>query len=240
MHKDQNGIIGQIQPGGWIEGGDSACWMGHYIYLTGDSFPYVKTFEKGFGGYVRHPDPYATPYGFGSYYKNPWNGCISRDQLTGVLLALIKQKEYMAMVRLMLNHSLKLFLTSYNTIKNGEDPLVSKRKMPDLTLLDIWAMELRGFGKLSWIFYPLLCILDVHLLLGAIVDKLFDGKDPDVINFLGRLILSREQVPTPTSWLATKFVSKANLLSRLSIYWCGWRDGCDFVPLFQKKLEEIL
>lgn len=240
MNRDEQGIIGQIQPGNWIEGGDSACWMGHYIYLTGDAFPYVKTFEKGFGGYVRHPNIYATPYGFGAYYKNPWNGCISRDQLTGVLLALIKQKEYSAMIRLMLNHSLRLGWFAYNTIHNGTDPKTSKYKRPDITFMDIWAMELRGFGKFSWIFYPLLCVLDLHLLLGAIYDKYFDNEDPDVINFIGRVILSREQVPTPTSWLATKFISKANIIERLKTYWCTWRANPEFVPLFEKKLNEVI
>jgi hypothetical protein len=240
MNKDSNGIIGQIQPGNWVEGGDSACWMGHYVYLTGENFPYVKTFEKGFGGYVRHPDPYATPYGFGAYYKNPWNGCISRDQLTGVILALIKQKEYMAMVRLMLNHSLRLGLFSYNTIHNGTDPKTSKWKLPDFTLMDIWAMELRGFGKLSRIFWPLLCILDLHLLVGTIYDRLFDNKEPDVINFLGKLIVSREHVPTPISWFAAKCINKANMISRLKAYWCTWRDNADMLPLFEKKLDEIL
>src|SRR5690606_39974850 len=119
LHRDQYGIRGQIQPGGWVEGGDSACWMGAYIYLTGDKFPYVKTFEKGFGGYVRHTDPKNTYNGFGAYYKNPWNGCMSRDQLTGVLGALIRQKEHAAMLRLFLQHSLRLFLFDYKTIQNG-------------------------------------------------------------------------------------------------------------------------
>lgn len=214
--------------------------MGHWIYLTGEKFPYKKTFEKGFGGYVRHPDPTQTYNGFGAYYKNPWNGCISRDQFTGVLLALIAQKEHMAMFRVVLQHSLRAFLFSYNTIKNGTDPKTAKWKLPDITFMDIWAMELRGFGKLSWIFWPVLCVLDLHLLAAAVYDKYFDNQEPDVINFVGKVLVSREYVPTPVSWLATKFLNKQNLIDRLKVYWCGWRDNCEFLAAFQNKLDKIL
>ena len=241
LHRDKYGIIGQIQPGGWVEGGDSACWNGHYSYLGGkDAVSYVKTFEVSFGAYVRHPHKDATYNQFGSYYKNPWNGCISRDQFTGVLLGIIAEKNYLAMARVMLHHALRGFLFSYNTIPNGVDPAIGKWKLPDITLMDIWATQLRGFGLLSWLFWPLLVVLDLHLLLGAIYDKYFDNEEEDVINFIGKLAVAREIVPTPTSWLASKFMNKENLIARLKKYWCGWRDNCDFIPLFEKKLEKIL
>lgn len=240
MHRDKYGIIGQIQPDKSVEGGDSACWMGHWIYLTDEKFPYVKTFEKGFGGYCRHPHPEQTYNGFGAYYKNPWNGCISRDQFTGVLLAVIKQQDHKAMLRIILQHACRAFLFSYNTIKNGTDPKIAKWKLPDLTLFDIWAMELRGFGKLSWIFWPLLCVLDIHLLLSAMFDKYFDNDEPDVINAIGKLMVSREYVPTPVSWLATKFYNKQNLLKRLTAYWGTWRDNPEFIWEFKKKLDKVL
>lgn len=240
MNKDKYGLIGQIQPDGSIEGGDTACWMGHYVYLTRYPINYVGTFEKGFGGYVRHPHPEQTNNGFGAYYKNSYNGCMSRDQLTGVLLAVIRQSEYMAMLRIILNHSCRLMLFSYNTITNGTDPNTAKWKLPDLTLFDIWAMMLRGFGKFSWVFWPLLCILDLQMLFAAIYDRYFDNKEPDCINFVGKLLVSREFVPTPISWLTTKFVNKANLLERLTAYWSGWRDNAHFVDLFKSKLDKFV
>lgn len=239
MIKDKYGILGQIQPDGSVEGGDSACWMGHYVYLGGD-FDYVKTFEKGFGGYVRHPHPEQTYNGFGAYYKNPYNGCISRDQLTGVLLGVIARKDKLAMLRIILNHACRGFLFSYNTIKNGSDPATAKWKLPDFTVFDIWATMLRGFGKLSYLFFPLLCILDLHLLLGAMFDKYFDNDEPDVINFIGKMLVAREHVPTPVSWLATKFVNKGNLLTRLMAYWGTWRDNVKMVDLFKARLDKIL
>lgn len=242
MHRDKYGIIGQIQPDGSVEGGDSACWNGHWVYLNSanGSFPYVKIFEVGFGGYCRHPHPEQTYQGFGAYYKNPWNGCMSRDQLTGTLLALIKQQEHMAMLRLFLQHACRLWLFTYNTIPNGSNPKTAGWKLPDLTVMDFWATALRGFGKASWLLWPLLCVLDVHLLLSAIYDKYFDQKEPDCINFIGKLLVAREYVPTPVSWLATKFVNKANLLERLTAYWCTWRDNPEFLPAFDKKLTEVL
>jgi len=122
--RDQYGVIGQIQTGGWVEGGDSACWNGHYSYFSGDTktLPYVKTFEVKPGAYVRHPKADVTYNGFGAYYRNPWMGCISRDQMTGVLLGIIAEKNRMAMLRLFLHWSLKGFLLTYKVLDNGKDP----------------------------------------------------------------------------------------------------------------------
>lgn len=65
--------------------------MGHWLYLNGGSDEYfnvdkyIDTFNVHFGAWVRHPHPDMTNNGFGAHYKNPWNGCITRDQLTGIL-----------------------------------------------------------------------------------------------------------------------------------------------------------
>lgn len=152
MNKDKYNIIGQIQPDGSIEGGDSVNWMGHYLYLTKHKFPFRKTFEVGFGAYVRHPDPKQTNNGFGAYYKNPWDGVISRDQLIGIIMGLMSQKDRIGMVKLTLHHALRGFLFTYNTRKNGQNPTQTKWKIPDLTFMSIWALILRGFGPLSWVF----------------------------------------------------------------------------------------
>jgi len=240
LHRDEYRIIGQIQLDGSIEGGDSACWMGHYIYLTDDKFPFAKTFEVAPGAYVRHFDYKKTNKGFGAYYKDHWNGCISRDQMTGILLGLLKQKDKKAIFRLIKHHSKRFFLFAYNTIKNGEDPKTAKWKMPDLTMLDIWALEIRGLGKLSWLCLPILCVLDLQMLISALLDRIFKSKDPDVINFIGKLLASKEYTPTPISWLTSKIVDKKDLKNKLRTYWCGWRDNSDFLPLFEKKMDEVL
>jgi hypothetical protein len=251
LTKDKYGILGQIQPGGWVEGGDSACWMGHYVYLTNSDFPYVKTFEVKPGGYVRHPDPMLTYNGFGAHYKSPWNGCISRDQWTGVIGGLIRQKERMALLRLILHHALRGFLFSYNTIPNGQDPKKTKfnllkffyrkkgenfYKLPDFTVFDIWATYLRGFGAISWILWPLLCVLDLHLLVNTVLTNL--EKDNDQINYTMKYLVAREFVPTPTSWLASKILNKDRLIDLLGQYWAGWRQQSDMVPFYRKALEK--
>lgn len=240
MHKDKYGAIGQIQPDGSVEGGDSACFTGHWVYLTGYDFPYVEFFEKGFGGYVRHPDPAQTYYGFGAYYAHPWDANVSRDQLTGILMAVIKKQDYKAMLRIIIHHAAWLFLFAYNTRENCVDPKKSKWKIPDPTLFDIWAMELRGFGKLSWIFWPILCLFDLQMLLQAIIDRLTKDKNDDVISFIGKFLVSREYVPTPISWLTGKILDKDSILERLQRYWCGWRDNCEFYHEYKKKLDKLL
>lgn len=251
LNKDSYGIIGQIQPEGWVEGGDSACWMGHHTYLTNSKFPYVKTFEVKPGAYVRHPDPSLTYNGFGAFYKNPWNGCMSRDQWTGVIGALIRQKERLALLKLVLHHSLRGFLFAYNTIHNGRDSKLYKfslikffynpkkepyYKMPDLTLFDIWATYLRGFGVISWLFWPLLVVLDIHNLIGAIFANI--QQDNDQINFTMKYLVSREFVPTPTSWLTSKILNKRRLLDLIRDYWTR-RSNDDMVKLYEKALQRF-
>lgn len=237
---DKYGVVGQIQDDGSIEGGDSACWQGHRVYLTKVNDPnYVDFFEVGFGAYVRHPDPKLTIQGFGAHYKNPWNGCISRDQLTGILMAIVGTGDRKAMLRLMLHHACWGMLFSYNTIRNGRDPATARWKLPDLTLMDIWATQLRGFGKVSWLFFPLLCVLDLQMLLNAIMDRVLKVQDDDVINFMGKLFVSREHVPTPVSWLTLKVLDADQATDRLERYWCGWRQNPGMYFLFLFKMKEL-
>ena len=240
LHRDEYGIIGQIQADGSVEGGDSACWQGHHVYLTdnAEDFPYVETFEVAFGAYVRHPHPHRTNNRFGAYYKNPWNGCISRDQLTGVLAALIKKGEYLALLRLGVHWMAWLFLFTYNTVQNGQDPETAKWKWPDLTFFNMWGMFLRGFGLSSWLMWPILCILDIHLVLDALFFN-NDKETDDQINFAMRLFVSKDYVPTPTAWLARKLTNKTKLRNNIASYWCGWRDNCDMYPLYEDKIKEL-
>jgi len=235
--KDKYGALSQIQPDGTLEGGDSAVWTGHYLYLTGEKYPFVETFEVKPGAYVRHPDPKMTNNGFGAYYKHPWAGCISRDQLTGIIAGLISQKKRLSLLRLIIHHGFRLFLFSYNTIDNGKDPDTAAWKFPDLTLFDIWSMYLRGFGILSFLFWPILCVLDLHLLLNTIhVNR--DGDD-DQINYAIKLFIAVEHVPTPTSKLSFSLLNKSSLLKKIHNYWCGWRNNCDMYYLYFNKFKEL-
>jgi len=245
IHKDENGAIGQIQADGSLEMGDSANWTGHYVYLSNDetNFPFVEFFEVKPGGYVRHPDPKKTILGFGAYYRNPWDGCISRDQLTGILAALIAKKDKMAILRILAHHALRLFLFSYNTIENGKDPLKSKRKIPDLTLFDVWALELRALMKIigifGIIFYPLLCILDLHLLASTLFFNSKYDHDPDAISFALKVIISNEIYKTPTSMLISKILNKQKLKGFIYAYWGGWRQNEGMIKYYIDKIKKL-
>jgi len=251
--KDKYGVLGQIQPDGSIEGGDSACWQGHLVYLSDEEFAYVDFFEVSPGAYVRHPIPSATNNSFGSYYKNPWCGCMSRDQLTGVVGALVKQKEYMAMLRLIAHFYLRGFVLTYNTLPNGAPPAEMKFslirlfkpikgerywKLPDLFLFDMWATVLRGFGKASWIFFPLLCVLDIHTLLNTVL-VVNRSDDNDKINYAMKLFVSRDYVPTPVSWLSLKLLNLERLLGNIQSYWCNWRQQPGMYPLYVERFKKL-
>lgn len=235
MKTGPNGELGQIQLDGSLEMGDSANWTGHWVYLTdATNWAYTDLYEVGFGAYVRHPDPKLTNNGFGSYYKNPWAGCISRDQMTGILAALIGTKNRLAVIRLILHHSLRLFLFSYNTIHNGSTEKDRWWKLPDLTLFDIWALEIRALGPLGWILYPLLLVLDIHIFLASFFHNKTFSTDP--ISFAIKLIISREKMPTPLSILAFKICDKVKLSQEVTHYWSFWRKMKDMPKPYMERL----
>lgn len=241
MNLDRFGIVGQIQSDYSVEGGDSVNWMGHLLYLGWPKYNienYFNLFQVSCGGYVRHFSKDATPYGFGAYYKNPWNGCISRDQMTGILAALIKHRNLKQVLCFLLHHACFLFLFSYNTINNGENPKTAKWKWPDLTLFDIWAMELRALGNalpiLKLFFWPILHILDLHMLLNTIYVNL--SKETDVISYTIKLITSVENTPTLVSLFSYEMLNVDRLMYKLHVYWCGWRKSCDILPLYASHL----
>jgi hypothetical protein len=218
-----------------MEMGDSACWSGHHQYLNYGFHPYsITNFEVGFGSYVRFKDPAMTDNGFGAYYKNPWQGCMSRDQLTGVIAGLIAENDIKANLRFIFHHLLSLFLFSYNTIHNGKVP--SGYKLPDITFMDFWSLELRMFGKLSWVFYPLLLILDIHMFLNTIFFNLGD-KDNDQINFAIKHFICIDNVPTPISLLSYRILNKEKLNRLLKDYWGGWRNQPGMHELYELKLR---
>ena len=243
--KDENGIIVQPQPDGSYDGGDSVNWMGHYIYLTEDkdNFPFVDTFEVGRGGYVRHPYPKKSFHGFGAYYKNPWDGVISRDQYTGILAGLIAKGDGRAILRALGHHALRLFLFSYNTIPNGVDPKTAKKKLPDLTLFDIWAMELRALASAySWlkpIIWPVLCVLDLHMLVSTIFVNSALYKDEDVISYLIKLFVTLDHVRTPVGSLMARILNRNKMILFVTKYWCGWRRNCDMAKLYQERIIKL-
>lgn len=242
LNRDVFGIIGQIQGDGSIESGDSACWQGHWFYLNGGVDPetgrtaseFIRLFEVMPGAYVRHPVPNQTYNGFGAYYAGPYDGVISRDQYHGVLAGIISSGDSNALWRAFKHHGYWLWLFTYNTRVNGEKPETAPWKWPDLTLFDIWAIYIRGFN--AWYLYPALLVADLQLLFASVAIKLEPVEKDDVINHTFKLILARERLTTPWSWLATRVLGREHLKAKLNKYWCEWRDNCAFVPLYLKRL----
>ena len=243
MITDSFGFLGQIQDDGSIEGGDSVNWTAHFYYITNKTHPrahgdnQLSPFEVGFGAYVRHPYPKQTIEGFGAYYKNPWDGVMSRDQLTGVLGFLVASKDRLAMLRLVMHHAAWLFLFSYNTRINGQDPSKAKWKWPDLTLMDVWAMEARGV--LGWWSLPVTTLFDLHMLIAAIIQRLSPKADHDPISAAMKWSVAREFYQSPTSWLAWKLLNKTKLIEDIKAYWSGWRSLPEMGWLWQQKINTL-
>ena len=234
MNVDPLGVLCQRLEDGKLECGDGACWTGHWVYLSGErSYPFAGIFERGIGGYVRHPVEHLTENGFGSYYKNPWRGCISRDQMTGILAGIIGTKDRYAALRLIFHHALSLFLFSYNTVHNGHRFKPDTWKLPDFTGPDVWSLEIRSLGWFAVIFYPLLCVLDLQLLFSAIYNRVNEKDDPI------KAIISREHMPTPTSWLMFKIINKDKLSGEIYDYWNGWRQQEGMWELYLDKIHDI-
>ena len=242
MNRDKYGILGQIQPDGSIEGGDALNWECHYRYFTSEEMPplILTWFNISSGAYVRHPSPNHTTYGFGAHYRNPWNGCISRDQLTGIIGYLIKFKERRRLLQLILHHMAWGFLFAYNTIRNGDKD--HRWKWPDFTGPDIWAMELRGIARVVpgsiILLYPILCLLDIHLLLNTLyVNR---KEDNDVLSFVMKLCVSLDYYPTPLSSLAGRLLKQYIMYRHLYHYWGLWRRQPEMASIHAQYLEKIL
>lgn len=238
MITDNFGAVCQPREYGKIECGDAAAWTGPAIYLGKNVLRKVSFedfFSVGFGAYVRHPFAARTDNGFGAYYKNPWDGCISRDQLTGILLATIGEKNYLGGLKIVIHHLAWLMLFTYNTRSNGKDPSMTPWKWPDPTGPDIWAMEIRAMGPWAAIpLWPLLCVFDLHTLVNGIFDRF--SKNDDVISFAAKYMTTLYNYPTITSLFVYLVVDRKSMLKRLKEYWCGWRSQPEMYQLYWNKL----
>lgn len=226
MHIDDLGIICQPQRDGSLEGGDSVNWMGHALFvgaLRGWSIErYCSTFEVRPGVWVRHPIPSRSMWGWASYEDGVWDGCVSRDQMTGILCCLLKFDHKPALRSLFIEHCKRFLLFATNTIKNGQDPRTLTRKCPDLTGPDIWSLYVRGLMGPSMIKSALLNLLDLHLLFAALLFR----RNPrtDALSFVIKLAAADLVDSTFVSRLASSITDGDTVVSALRDYWCGWRD----------------
>jgi len=233
--------LGQVQADGSLEGGDTLNWEGHRRYLTGENYDYCEQsftefFSPRWGKYVRHPRPEATNNGFGAYCPaGPWGGVISRDQLTGVLACLISEGKTYEVFKCFIISLFSLGLVSYNTTPNGHDPRTARRKFPDVTGPNIWALFSRGLlGRLS--ILPCL-VLDIQDLLTVVLYNRTGSNDP--ISLAIRVIVAREYHQTYTSQLAWWLLDKKRLKADIDRYWMGWRSQPEMADLYRDKISEL-
>lgn len=235
--RDKYGLIVQKQHDGSLDGGDTINWTGHEVYLRRMETAPMSLFERGWGGYVRHFDQSLSNNGFAAYYNGPWDGVISRDQLTGIIAWLITARDYVSAITLLGHHACWGFLFAYNTRKNGADPKLVKWKIPDLTLFETWGCEVRLFGPWSWLLFPIALVCDFFLFLRTIWFNLNGSSDP--ISFSMRMFICREHVPTMFSVLAWSALDKTKLEDSLWKYWCGWRDNEIMYWLYMERIHMI-
>lgn len=103
-----------------------------------------------------------------------------------------------------------------STYANGTRTRDYSFRIPDIAGPSFWALYLRGFKMVGILLYPILCILDIELLLGTILWKYRSGSD--VLNFLCLTRYARARLPTPISWLALKLEDKQLLKTKLDVY----------------------
>jgi hypothetical protein len=104
-----------------------------------------------------------------------------------------------------------LFLFAWNVRNNDAVPGTPEYawKIPDPTLTQVWALEIRMLRL--WILYPLLILFDLETLIGNIV-RYFQGNSSsiDIQNTILATHASKTYMPTPTSRLAFKILKKCN------------------------------
>ncbi len=178
--------------------------------------------RKGLGLFRRHPNP--------DFWGSRIN-TMSRDQTIPLLGAMALYGLKKAAWKYILGHALRGFLFTTNTTPNWSDPVRNKStltawqrvkfffgwqipgvviyatKLPDLTIGDFWALELRGiYTKWLWpIFFPWLCILDLFTLVGSFEKVMVYGKDArnsDDRNHINTMVVGLQICPTPVMKIA--------------------------------------
>lgn len=259
---DPLGIIGQTghpeDVNGTIDGGDSINRMSHYHFTIeankeiGNNIADLanlpsrtkKDFEEDLilfecpdspGNYRRHPTD-----GWASFCGGTYDGNMSRDQSFPLIIAMAFMGMYKRLGMYFIRHLMRGLLFTNNTRKNGKEPSETPWKLPDLTGPEFFSVYLRAIPILGYLLYPILCILDLELLVSAFVWSKFRKDDDDIVNFCDSLIFANMRVKTPISYLATKLVSKQLIIDKLKSHWCHWRESCFFVNLYEPLIERFV
>lgn len=178
------------------------------------------------GLYRRHPD---------LRYWTARTNTMSRDQTIPLLGAMALYKHTGRVVDYLIGHAKRLFLFTTNTTPNWSDPIstpntlttwqrvkfffgwdpgraVYALKIPDITLFEFWALELRGlYRPWAWpVIFPLVLFADLFTVFGSL-DKVFvyakDATNNDDRNHVNTMLVGLQICPTPLVRLAANIYS---------------------------------
>lgn len=238
---DTHDLVVQSKASG-ADGGDSCARTFAGIYLSGLKQP-AKSYFNFFravavlesktrpGLFRRHPDP--------SKWYSQWDRQ-SRDQMVPLLIASAIYSTN-TLKRIFFRHLRRLCLFTWNTKRNFQYPTLAehqakstpdvkwnyKSKMPDLTLVGIWSIYIRGFNIQA--LRPIVWLGDIDSLIGAIIIR-YSPKRTDVMNHLLTVHHATRQMPTLINHLALKVCPIELLLSRLDTF---------FSPGHEAPLNEL-
>lgn len=262
-------IIGQqdypIEHNGGIDGGDSINRMAHYHFLIKanknigndiaerENLPSRQPSEyedqlglfeckNSKGNYRRHPE--ETKFGIAYYCNGTYDGVMSRDQTTPLIISLISLKMYKRLAMYFLRHLMRGLLFTTNTRQNALS--LKTKKLPDFTGPEFWGLYIRSNPLTAILLYPLLCLFDVETLIGSIVRRFQpiiskNGTvNDDVINHLTIAIFQAQNYPTPISYLALKINRYDDMLAKLTMYCCEWRKIPFYVDLYNPLMIKYI
>lgn len=222
------------------DGGDSAAEAGTLLALDPHSDFSVWRYLP-ITGPVRHPDT-------DKWYGRPWR--FSRDQLVALLcgLAMRRGPEYFnAREDLYYMHRRRKFLTAWNYKRNFVYDTLAEHleksspdvrwdffdKQPDITGPEVWALWFRAWRKgIAW---PLLWLLDLETLVGAVVWRFKSnglGRNHLLVCFVSTSIL-----PTPISWLARLITPTKRLIDEWGEH-CRRTGAIDTSPYFERAFKK--
>lgn len=216
---DANGYPGCIDYDGSWDGGDTAAIMGNLWALDPDTRTKLPPlpWDDVNGVPLRHPD------------KTKWYGQpdrFSRDQLVAVLCGFAlggrwwygKERGFVCSdwykIQLFKAHKREAFSWAWNTRGNGK--IDAKKKFPDLTAFEVWALWLRIYKP--WWARLVLWFCDLETLAGAL-DWKYRRADNVCRNHMLVSIASTTVLPTWVSRFANSLNDWPELLLR-------WHNHC--------------
>lgn len=205
---DPKGFPGTRDYTGMWDGGDTAAILGNVIALQSN-----PVFAPQMLNYLVtiHKEP-RRHWNVEKWYGQPDR--FSRDQLIPMICAGIRLAKHPAIDDIYLSHKFKLFLTAWNTKKNGSMNVPDK--FPDICGPEIWALWLR-YKQPKWAGL-VLWALDIETLVGSLSWK-WIRRDRVCRNHMLVCKIGIKHKPTWVMRLAHRLINWNDLIQR-------WHDHC--------------